>query len=447
MPSSWSNEFWRLIGVLFFCLLLGLLTGYVMELLLVGLAAGVGWYQYNLYRLQKWLESPKRDNVPPETGVWGDLYYRVLKLRANSLSRKRRLRELLSQFRASAEALPDGAIALGDNWEIRWFNEAAKRLLDLHPGKDIGSPIVNLFRNPAFARYLDREDFTQPLSINVPGGPETRLSIRVIPYGVGQWLMLAQDVTERHRLERIRSDFVANVSHELRTPLTVLSGYIENLQHDEDVGRVDKLSHPLSRMQQQTSRMMNIVEDLLLLAKLEANQSGQRLDNAVDVTGMIRQLADEADSARPEGHADIQLDIRSDAGLLGDPAQLRGAFTNLVMNAVNYTPVDGEIRIAWYVDPAGRPCFEVRDTGDGIAPEHIPRLTERFYRVDAGRSRQSGGTGLGLAIVKHALQNHQAELIIESRLGQGSMFRCRFPASRLDEGAKQLELSAAKSSA
>jgi two-component system phosphate regulon sensor histidine kinase PhoR len=442
MQSSWSNEFWRLVGVLFFCLVLGLLTGHVRDFLLLGLATGVGWYLYNLYRLQKWLESPKRDNVPPEEGVWGDLYYRVLKLRANSLSRKRRLRELLSQFRASAEALPDGAIALGENWEIRWFNEAAKNLFDLH-SKDIGNPIVNLFRNPAFSRYLDEEDFSQALLINVPGGPETRLSIRVIPYGSGQWLLLAQDVTERHRLERVRTDFVANVSHELRTPLTVLSGYIENMQHDPS-HCAGQWAQPLDRMSQQTTRMRNIVEDLLLLARLEANQPGQRQEDNVDVVGMARQIADEADSAKPEGHAQIRLDIRSEDGLLGDPAQLRGAFTNLVMNAVNYTPPDGEVLISWYVDLAGRPCFEVRDTGDGISPEHIPRLTERFYRVDAGRSRQAGGTGLGLAIVKHALQNHQAELVIESRLGEGSVFRCRFPAGRLAPGLRQLEMSAAK---
>ena len=430
MRSSWSQEAWRLIGVLIFCLLLGLLTGQVRNLLLFGLAGGVVWYLYNLFRLQRWLESPRRDNVPPETGVWGDLYYRVLKLQANSLSRKRRLRAWLSQFRASAEALPDGAVALGENWEIRWFNEAAARMLDLHPGKDVGTPIVNLFRNPSFGRYLEAEDFTQPLAIGVPGVPNSRLSIRVIPYGDSQWLLLAQDVTERHRLERIRTDFVANVSHELRTPLTVLAGYLENLQHG-NVPCPEAWSRPLQQMEQQTIRMQHIVEDLLLLARLESNQSSQRQETPVDIPALAQQLKDEAESARSDGHAAVHLDIRSHSGLLGDAAQLRGAFTNLVMNAVNYTPVSGDIYIRWYVDRSGRPCFEVADTGEGIAPEHIPRLTERFYRVDAGRSRQRGGTGLGLAIVKHALQNHQAELIIESRLGQGSAFRCRFPNSRL----------------
>lgn len=446
MPSSWSQEFWRLVGVLFFCLVLGLLTGHVMYLLMLGLASGVGWYLYNLYRMQTWLENPKRDNVPPDNGVWGDLYYRVLKLQANSLSRKRRLRALLSQFRASAEALPDGAIALGENWEIRWFNDAAKHLFDLQPGKDIGTPIINLFRNPAFSRYLAEEKFDRPLALHVPGSPYSRLSIRVIPYGDGQWLLLAQDVTERFRLERIRTDFVANVSHELRTPLTVLSGYIENMQH-EDTACTRQWAKPLARMEQQTARMQNIVEDLLLLAKLEANQAGQRFDKSLDVPAIARQIADEAATARPAGHAELHLDIRSTAGLLGDEAQLRGAFTNLVMNAVNYTPVAGDIFISWYVDRSGRPCFEVRDTGDGIAPEHIPRLTERFYRVDAGRSRQAGGTGLGLAIVKHALQNHQAELIIESRLGHGSTFRCRFPANRLHSAAESQEIAGANTGA
>jgi len=430
MRSSWSQEFWRLIGVLCFCLLLGLLTGHVKNLLLLGLSAGVGWYLYNLYRLQRWLNAPRRDNVPPESGVWGDLYYRVLKLQANNLSRKRRLRAWLSQFRASAEALPDGAVALGENWEIRWFNEAAARLLDLHPGKDVGTPIVNLFRNPAFARYLEMEEFSRPLATGVPGMPDTRLSIRVIPYGDGQWLLLAQDVTERHRLERVRTDFVANVSHELRTPLTVIAGYLENLRHGDD-DCATTWARPLQQMDQQTVRMQQIVEDLLLLARLESNQLNQRQETAIDIAALAKQLKDEAESARSEGHAAIHLDIRSRQGLLGDTAQLRGAFTNLVMNAVNYTPESGEIFVRWYVDRSGNPCFEVADTGDGIAPEHIPRLTERFYRVDAGRSRQRGGTGLGLAIVKHAVQNHQGELVIESRLGHGSSFHCRFPNSRL----------------
>lgn len=430
MPSSWSQEFWRLVVVLAFCAILGLLVGHLKTLLLIGLAGGVTWYLYNLYLLQRWLASPRRDNIPPESGVWGDLYYRVLKLQANSLSRKRRLRAWLSQFRASAEALPDGAVALGENWEIRWFNEAAARLLDLHPGKDVGNSILNLFRNPAFARYLKAENFSSPLALTVPGQPATRLSIRIIPYGDGQWLLLAQDVTERYRLERIRTDFVANVSHELRTPLTVLSGYIENLQHAGDAC-AGQWQRPLAQMAGQAERMQHIVEDLLLLARLETNPPEQRSDVALDVPSLVQQLKDEAESARPEGHAAIELDLRSDRWLVGDAAQLRGAFTNLVMNAVNYTPEEGEIRIRWYVDRGGRPCFEVVDTGEGIAAEHIPRLTERFYRVDAGRSRQRGGTGLGLAIVKHALQNHQAELIIDSEVGRGSTFRCRFPNSRL----------------
>ncbi len=428
MPSSWSQEFWRLVSVLAFCLVLGLLVGEVQTLLLLGLGAGVIWYLYNLFLLQRWLESPRRDNIPPESGVWGDLYYKVLKLQANSLSRKRRLRAWLSQFRASAEALPDGAVALDENWEIRWFNDAAARLLDLHPGKDVGNSILNLFRNPAFGRYLKGEDFSKPLAITVPGLPPIRLSIRVIPYGDGQWLLLAQDVTERYRLERVRTDFVANVSHELRTPLTVLSGYIENLQHSED-GCAITWERPLTQMSQQAERMQHIVEDLLLLAGLESNQHENRIDSVVDVAALAEQLQADARSARPDG-ATVQLDLRSKAGLLGDEAQLRSAFGNLVMNAVNYTPDDGKVTIRWFTDRTGQPCFEVADTGEGIAAEHLPRLTERFYRVDAGRSRQRGGTGLGLAIVKHALQNHQAELIIDSRVGQGSTFRCRFPVSR-----------------
>lgn len=429
MPSSWPHEVWRLITVLGICLVIGLLQERVLLFLLLGTSAGLVWYIYNLRRLHQWLARPRSSDVPLEPGVWGDLYYRVLRMQAHNKARKRKLRDLLAQFRASAEALPDAAVALSRDWEIRWFNEAATRLLSLRPGQDVGSPILNLFRSPNLSEYLEQGVFSRDLELNTPGNRERKLSIRVIPYGEAQWLLLAQDITERYRLERVRKDFVANVSHELRTPLTVLSGFIENLQHGESAQAcATQWEKPLALMDQQAGRMRRIVEDLLLLARLES--AGQGMKKAkIDIAEMARDMMQDAANSRPDGHAILDLDMRSDAILLGDPDQLRSAFSNLVMNAVNYTPEEGRVTLSWYED-GNTVCFEVCDSGEGISAEHIPRLTERFYRVDAGRSRQSGGTGLGLAIVKHVLHHHGADLEIRSKVGEGSRFICRFPFSR-----------------
>lgn len=429
MPSSWPHEIWRLITVLAICLVVGLLQGQVLVFLLLGTSAGLGWYLYNLYRLHRWLAHPRSADIPLEPGAWGDLYYRVLRMQAHNQARKRKLRDLLAQFRASAEALPDAAVALSSEWEIRWFNEAAVHLLSLRPGVDVGSPIQNLFRSPDLSGYLDKGDFERDLEINAPGNNDLKLSIRVIPYGDHQWLLLAQDITERYRLERVRKDFVANVSHELRTPLTVLSGFIENIQHDETAPEcVQRWERPLSLMDQQAGRMRRIVEDLLLLARLESMDTGSQ-QTPVDVAVMAEEILEDAHNSRPEGHAALHLALRTNSLLLGDPGQLRSAFSNLVLNAVNYTPESGSITVKWYQD-GDTVCFEVEDTGEGISGEHLPRLTERFYRVDAGRSRKRGGTGLGLAIVKHVLQHHDAELEITSQPGSGSRFVCRFPGNR-----------------
>jgi two-component system phosphate regulon sensor histidine kinase PhoR len=251
--------------------------------------------------------------------------------------------------------------------------------------------------------------------------------MRLAPYGEGQTLLLAQDITARLHQERVRKDFVANVSHELRTPLTVLSGFIENLQNDEKLAD-QRWARPLDLMAQQATRMRQIVEDLLLLARLESDSTPGRQDS-VDIGRMLRLVADDCRELRAEVPA-IDCEIQSQRCVLGDESQLRSAVTNLAVNAVNHTPADGTVTLAWS-DDGVESTLEVKDTGEGIAPEHIPRLTERFYRVDAGRSRERGGTGLGLAIVKHVLNRHDVRLEIRSRLGQGSRFICRFPASRL----------------
>jgi two-component system phosphate regulon sensor histidine kinase PhoR len=428
MRAVWSREIWRLAGVLALSLVAGLATGRVRDCLLAGLAAMLALNFHHLRQFLAWLGSS--DGLKPRDapGVWGEIYHRVYLLQRRNRKRKRKLTKLLAQFQASAEALPDAAVALGENWDIRWFNDAATRLLGLRPGQDAGSSIRNLLRNPEFHAYLGAGQFDRSVEIGAPGQLGRRLSVRVIPFAGNQRLLLAQDVTDRYRLERIRRDFVANASHELRTPLTVIAGFVENMRHDGSP-EARHWARPLALMEQQATRMQRIVEDLLLLSGLESGQAVGEAED-VDVAALIDDIREEARAAAGPDAPELIVEVSADARLRGGSQYLRSAFTNLVMNAVQHTPAGAQIWIRWRLD-AGRGVFEVQDTGEGIPPEHIPRLTERFYRVDVARSRRRGGTGLGLAIVKHVLQNHDGQLEIESEVGRGSTFRCVFPATRL----------------
>lgn len=426
--SGWIQEAWRIVFVAVAALAVGLVFDRVTLFLLLGLLLYTLRNLYNLQRLAVWAGDPQTDRIPVHFGLWGDVYSRIARVSARQAQREQRLRTLLNEYTASTSALPDAAVALDSADRIRWFNEAASRLLGLLPAQDVGQPLSNLLRNPEVSAFIRAKAYGGSLEITIPGDDsERRLEIRLAPYGEGQTLLLAQDITERLRQERMRRDFVANVSHELRTPLTVLSGFVENLQNDDGI-RDERLTRPLELMAQQATRMRQIVEDLLLLARLESDATpSPRVE--VDVAALLRLVADECrtlDSRTPR----IECRVESQRRVLGDEQQLRSAVTNLVVNAVHHTPADGSITLSW-TDEGGASVLEVADTGEGIAPPHIPRLTERFYRVDAGRSRERGGTGLGLAIVKHVLNRHGARLEIRSRLGEGSRFACRFPASSL----------------
>ena len=409
------------------CLGGGLRVDQVYLFLLLALLAYIFRNLYNLKRLANWLGNPKFADIPIHFGLWGDIYSKVARVSLRQAQREKRLAKLVNEYTASTSALPDGAVALDASGRIRWFNDAASRLLGLQPAKDIGQPLLNLFRNPEMVSFVNNPDYARVLQISAPGDSERKLEMRLAPYGDGQTLLLAQDITERLRHERMRKDFVANVSHELRTPLTVISGFIENLQIDENLQN-DRLTRPLELMAQQTARMGRIVEDLLLLARLESDSNRNQSDR-VDIGELIRNVADEC-QALADDVPRIDCEVTSTRRVLGDEKQLRSVVTNLVVNAINHTSAEQRVDLSW-CDEGAQSLLEVRDNGIGIAPEHIPRLTERFYRVDAGRSRDRGGTGLGLAIVKHILHHHDAKLEIQSRPQQGSRFICRFSSSRL----------------
>ncbi len=428
MKKSWISEIQRTLTVLIPCVLIGLLAGHPFELLALCLAAIVGYHLFQAARLLTWIGSGEIRSRPRAGGIWSDVYARVGNLLKNNEDRRLKLTAMLAQFQRTAEAIPDAVVALGSQYEIRWLNGAAGTLLGLRSHQDTGQPVRNLLRSPEFQAYLDLAQFDRNVEIKAPLDDQVRLSVRIIPYGNDQYLLMAQDVTERHRLERVRKDFVANVSHELRTPLTVISGFVENMRHDES-GFADKWQRALNLMSQQSARMQRIVEDLLLLTSLESAPRREAGEMVV-LSEMLEEIIEEAKAILPDGERrKISLDVAA-ACLQGSAMQLRSAFTNLVTNAVKYTPSGGSIDVRWITDERGG-VLEVVDTGEGIAKEHLSRLTERFYRVDAGRSREKGGTGLGLAIVKHVLQQHNARLEIESVLGEGSCFRCIFPPDQL----------------
>jgi two-component system phosphate regulon sensor histidine kinase PhoR len=413
-------------------LLLGLWFGSVAWWLVGALGLYVAQMLRNVYMLDRVLDGAKRRPMFDTRGLWAEIFARVDKTRAKARSRKKKYHKLLREVWDSTGALSDAGIILNAEREILWFNPAATRLLGLDPAHDIGNRLDNLLRYPDFVTYL-AEPKSAAITIPSPLDPAGRLAVQLIPYGQAQQLAIIRDVTHQVKLETMRRDFVANASHELRSPLTVIGGYLDSLADDEELPA--SWSAPIREMQRQANRMTQILRDLIELTRIESAESKARLE-FVDVPRMLTQIVAEFSSG--EGRPRITLQLDSDAALLGNETELHSIFYNLIHNAMRFTPATGSVEVAWRSVDAGAE-FEVVDTGIGIAEDQVPRITERFYRVDPGRSRATGGTGLGLSIVKHALNRHNGNLTIRSREGEGSTFKCRFPQSRLAQriGASQ----------
>jgi two-component system phosphate regulon sensor histidine kinase PhoR len=407
--------------------LIGWAFGHPLLFVAITLAAALAYEVRNLLRFERWLRRRSTEAPPNMAGLWGEVLAITSRLYRRKVFHKRRVLVLLREFRRMTSAMPDGAVLLGQNREILWFNRTAGRWLDLKRKLDYGIRIDNLVRNPDFVEYLDRRGTSAPPRIHLPKSGDRWLLVRLVTTNAtGQQLLILRDVTSEARLESMRKDFVANASHELRSPLTVISGYLDALA--DEAGLDPAWQGPVQEMRRQSDRMRSIVQDLLELSRLEAH-GGEAEATEVDVGGMLALIRKDA-LARPQRPANIELHLDSDALLQGSESELHSIFSNLVSNAVKYTPADGRVDIRWWTDAKGG-HLEVRDTGIGIPAEHLPRLTERFYRVDAGRSRKLGGSGLGLAIVKHALQRHGGRMDVTSVEGKGSAFTCHFPASRV----------------
>jgi two-component system phosphate regulon sensor histidine kinase PhoR len=419
----------RLLLLISVCLLLGLISGEYAWALVLGLAGYLGWHLQQLLRLHKWLRTRQADEAPPDGyGLWGEVFDSIYHLQRRDQKVRGRLQAVIDRVQESTAALKDAVIMLDRDGNLEWWNIAAEKLLGLKTPQDSGQQITNLVRDPRFIEYFENHNYNEPLELPSPVSDRLRLQFHITQYGNREHLMLVRNITRLHQLEQMRKDFVANVSHELRTPLTVISGYLETLLDNvEDVN--PRWLRALQQMQQQGGRMQNLLNDLLLLAKLEATDYPS--DNqpvAVDL--LLLSIKNDAQALSGERGHRISLEADPHLKLKGSETELRSAFSNLVFNAVKYTPNEGDIHVRWWGDEQGA-HLSVQDSGLGIEAKHLPRLTERFYRVDSSRASNTGGTGLGLAIVKHVLLRHRARLDISSTLGQGSAFTCNFPTQQV----------------
>lgn len=406
--------------------LIGWLYGHADWGVLAAALLSLAWHLRHLLIFERALRTKNFEKLRyGEGGIWAQIYARVIHMRNRNKIHKKRYRQLIKEIRKSANALPDGAIILNEDFEIILCNLAAQTLAGFRPRQDRGLRVDNILRAPAFRRYLHSRNFEDAIEIPSPLRDDAWLTCRIVPYGANQRLLMIRDVTGRRHMTRMRREFVANASHELRSPLTVISGYLDTLASDGNAP--EDWTRPLGQMQAQAARMNKIVTELLELSRLEGAGAATE-DEVVDVAGLL--AAAKKTFARQEGVPEIIVDVQSHARLHGSGAEIESVISNLLSNAIRYTPADGTITLRWVSDANGTQ-LSVVDTGSGIEAEHIPRLTERFYRVDSGRDREDGGVGLGLAIVKHVLERHAATLDISSTPRQGSAFNCRFPLERL----------------
>jgi len=379
---------------------------------------------FNTMRLYAWLGHSAPE--PPEShGVWAEIFDQIRLLQKSNREQSLRHEHVIEEFRSMTDAFPDATLVIDEADSITWFNDAARRMLGLRVPEDLGQPVTNLLRGSDFANWIAVEEQVESrLEMPSPKDNNVFLSVSAVHYREGQRLLILRDVTDLHNLEQVRRDFVANVSHELRTPLTVLLGYLESMQGTCP----DDLAPAIDRMQEQARQMQALLNDLLELSRLQSDQPGSD-EHRVDVPAMLMQLREQAEELSQGSHV-IHFQVESGLDLHGAQADLESAFRNLINNAIHYTPSGGRIDVEWWSDMDSARLV-VRDTGIGIPKRDIPRLTERFYRVGSDRSRHSGGTGLGLSIVKHVLNAHQARLLIDSELGEGSSFTCVFPRERV----------------
>lgn len=415
-------------GIVVSLVLWGMFSTTVALLFMLFLLLTVMAYRaFQLFKMGMWLQDARLETIPEADGIWDDVFSQLYKMVKKHNQTKHDLAEELQHIELATSALPEGVAILNDDNRIEWCNPLAQQHFDLDAKRDIMQDISYLVRQPEFIKYIRQFNPVEPLVMRPARHEEMILSIKLIPYGENKRLLISQDITQLERIEGMRRDFVANVSHELRTPLTVVNGFVENLQDMEDLNQ-ESARRALQLMAEQTRRMDDLVADLLTLSRLE-NQNSQVNEEPIDMSVLLNEVYQDGMLLSEERHT-IKLEITNKSNLVGSHDELRSALSNLLSNAIRYTPEGGSVLLRWF-ERGGQPVFAVQDSGIGIAAQHLPRLTERFYRIDRSRSRETGGTGLGLAIVKHIALRHHAKLEVMSEEGRGSTFSLVFSSNRI----------------
>jgi two-component system phosphate regulon sensor histidine kinase PhoR len=421
LAGSWRAELRKLLLVLAASAVIGYLTGYTLEALCLGLAAVAGSWLVQLWRMRRWLEDAEQ--APPEAaGIWGLIYDTIYGLQRENREARGRLQSTVDYLRSSFSSMRDGVVILTASGAIEWCNGTAGSLLGLQYPRDRGQPALNLLRWPTFHEYFLKGEFQTPLQLPSSAESNQVLQIDITTFAGGDFLLFARDVTRIVQIEQMRRDFVGNVSHELRTPLTVFKGYLDTIRGNAEIFDA-RLQRPLEQMEAQVQRMESLLADLLWLSRIESVRE-ERESEGVDMAALLEELREEIRQSHPDRLLVMELKTREP--VTGDYLELRSAVSNLVINAIKYSAADKPVVVSWE-ETDGELLLHVRDQGIGIGEQHIPRLTERFYRVDDSRSAATGGTGLGLAIVKHVAAAHRADLLVDSELGRGSTFTLRFP--------------------
>lgn len=428
--NAWISELNRILLVFVPCILVGLVVDHLPFFFILALIIYGLWTARQLVSLKQWLDGGALVEEAPEyLGIADQHVSSIVDLQKEHQSNKAKLDDLIAHYKEMISALPDAVVIMASSGEIKSANQAAHDLLQIDPARDIHTRITQLVRRPAFTDYFSAGNFQRPLEIRGSSDLEPELSVRIIPFGERKLVLIAQDMSQSARIYEMRRSFISNASHELRTPLTVILGYLESLSMYEDLP--EGCSSAIKSSEIQANRMKQLVEDLLTLSRLESTASVAKDSEIVPVASLVLDIVEEAKLSTWFTNHEISTHIETQLKLKGDLQEIHSIISNLINNAVKHTDAGSIIKVIWQKSDDEGLRFIVEDNGQGIAPEHLERLTERFYRVDAGRSREKGGTGLGLSIVKHIVGRHEGTLEIDSKIGLGSVFTCNFPAVRV----------------
>lgn len=423
MLKGFSTELQRILIILAISSVIGFFSDHYSLWMLIGCAAYIIWMLWQMRRLNQWLLRQETDHPPEASGIWGQIFDNIYHLQRDQRGEKENLQAVIKRIQEISSALKDGLVILDARGHLDFWNPAAHRMLALNT-KDQGQSVINFIRHPKFVSYFEEGNYEEPLELPSPRFPSKHLQFQITTFGKRERLIVVRDVTQLHNLEKMRQDFIANVSHELRTPLTVINGYVETLADNNTTPSWNK---PLQQMLQQAKRMSLLINDLLVLSKLETTEAGHN-HKPINIDQLLTVVKSEAEVLSKDKAQELILTCDNTIKPLlfsGNEKELHSAFSNLVTNAIKYTPDNGVVKVRLWQDQKHF-YVAVSDNGPGIEAQHLPRLTERFYRVDASRNSGTGGTGLGLAIVKHVLMRHDAELKITSEVGRGSTFLCVF---------------------